>query len=161
MKATPISLSALKPPMPGPCPARGSTTTNGRRRRIDLDSLRRHDPDERIVDRPLEGAAVDDELRLIIEHVRGRLGQMLAILVSALSHHVPEQDGALRRVGHVLDGGRKCPGHGRGGNGSIRLGGMVSCFFIPDFVGCSAPAQGHADIARHPPGKSTICTRNL
>ena len=28
--ATPSSLSALKPPMPGPCPARGSTTTNGR-----------------------------------------------------------------------------------------------------------------------------------
>ena len=28
--ATPISLSALKPPMPGPWPARGSTTTKGR-----------------------------------------------------------------------------------------------------------------------------------
>ena len=30
LSATPISLSALKPPMPGPCPARGSTMTNGR-----------------------------------------------------------------------------------------------------------------------------------
>ena len=28
--ATPISLSALKPPMPGPWPARGSTMTKGR-----------------------------------------------------------------------------------------------------------------------------------
>ena len=26
---TPISLAALKPPIPGPCPARGSTMTNG------------------------------------------------------------------------------------------------------------------------------------
>ncbi len=30
--ASPISLLALKPPMPGPCPARGSTTTTGRLR---------------------------------------------------------------------------------------------------------------------------------
>ena len=31
--ATPISLSALKPPIPGPCPARGSMITKGRRAR--------------------------------------------------------------------------------------------------------------------------------
>ena len=30
LSAMPISLSILKPPMPGPCPARGSITTNGR-----------------------------------------------------------------------------------------------------------------------------------
>ena len=107
MKATPISLSALKPPMPGPCPARGSTTTNGRARRIDLDARGRNDPHEHIVDRPLERAAVDDELDLVVEHVRRGLGQMLAILVAALAHDVPEQDAALRRIDHVFHDGSK------------------------------------------------------
>ena len=32
VQGSPISLSALKPPMPGPWPARGSTTTTGRLR---------------------------------------------------------------------------------------------------------------------------------
>ena len=38
----------------------------GAARRIDLDALRRDDAHEGIVDRPLERAAVDDELRRIV-----------------------------------------------------------------------------------------------
>lgn len=36
VQASPISLSALKPPIPGPWPARGSTTTTGRLRGSDV-----------------------------------------------------------------------------------------------------------------------------
>ena len=49
--ATPISLSALKPPMPGPWPARGSTTTKGRFRGSIVDALGRDDAGEHVVDR--------------------------------------------------------------------------------------------------------------
>ncbi len=38
--------------------------------RIDFDAFRRNDPDERVVDRPLERAAVDDEFHRVFEHVR-------------------------------------------------------------------------------------------
>ena len=68
-------------------------------RRIDFDPPRRNDPHEAVVDRPIERAAVDDELDLVVEHVRSGLGQMFAILIAALAHHVPEQDAALRGVG--------------------------------------------------------------
>ena len=79
----------------------------GPARRVDLDALRRNDPHERIVDRPLERAAVDDELDLVVEHMRRGLGQMLAILVAALPHDIPEQDAALRGIDHVFHSGGK------------------------------------------------------
>ena len=39
---------------------------------------------------------------------------MLAVLIAALAHDVPEQDAALRRVDHVFHGGRKQAEHGHG-----------------------------------------------
>ena len=75
----------------------------GAPRRIDRDALRRDDAHEGVIDRPLERAAVDDELGLVVEHVRRGLGEMLAILVAALAHHVEEQEAALRGVDHVFD----------------------------------------------------------
>ena len=69
---------------------------------IDFDTRRRDDPGQRIVDGSLQRASVDHELDLVIEHVRGGFGHVLAILVAALTHDVPEQEETLRGVGHVF-----------------------------------------------------------
>src|SRR5262249_26145281 len=73
--------------------------------RIDFDSGGRDNPYERIIHRPIERSAVDDKLGLIVENIRCRLREMFAILISALSDHVPKQDAALRRVDQILDYG--------------------------------------------------------
>ena len=90
--ATPISLSALNPPMPGPCPARGSTTTNGRSFGSITTPAGGNDARKHVVDRAPQRASVDDELGFIVEHVRRCLRHVLAVLVAALPHHVAEQD---------------------------------------------------------------------
>ena len=74
--------------------------------RVDRDVLWRHDANEPIVDGALQRAAVDDELELIAQHVRDRLRLMLQVAVAALTHHVPEQDAALRQVNQVVTRGR-------------------------------------------------------
>jgi hypothetical protein len=61
---------------------------------------RRHHAREHIIDRPFECPAVHDEFDFVFEHVRCSLGHVLAILVAALAHHVPEQDAPLRRIDH-------------------------------------------------------------
>ena len=63
----------------------------GAARRIDCRSLGRDNPHEDIVNRPIEGAAVNNDLRRIVEHVRRGLREMLAILVAALAHHVQKR----------------------------------------------------------------------
>ena len=83
-------------------------------RRIELDAGRWNDPDERVIDRPIERAAIDKELHLVVEHMRGGLSQMLAVLVAAPAHDVPEQHAALRRVDHVFHRGAKCGKRRRG-----------------------------------------------
>jgi hypothetical protein len=90
--------------------------------RIDLDALRRNDADERVIDRSLEGTAVDDELGRIFEDVGRNLGHLFLVLVATLAHDVPEQDAALRRIDHVFDrrGERTKNGHGDA------LGGLIS-----------------------------------
>jgi hypothetical protein len=37
--------------------------------------------------------------------MRSGFGHMLAVLISALTHHIPKQDAALGGVDHVLHGG--------------------------------------------------------
>ena len=81
--------------------------------RIDLDALWGNDADENIVHRPLEGATVDDNFERVAQDVWPELGGLFAILIAAFAQHVPEQNSALRRVDHVVDGGRhgaKCLG---------------------------------------------------
>jgi hypothetical protein len=82
---------------------------------IDVNACRRNDPHEAIIDRPLQRAAVDDQLYLVLEHMRRSLGEMLAILITALAHDIPEQHGPLRRIDHVFHGGSKQPKRGHHG----------------------------------------------
>ena len=89
---------------PGPCPARGSTTTNGRSTGIDRHALGRNDARQDIVDGPLEGAAVDHKFGVVIEDMRSVLGQMLAILIAALPQHIPEQDAPLASIDQIFNG---------------------------------------------------------
>ena len=77
---------------------------NGRRFRIDLDALGRNDAHQRVVDRLLQLAAVDDEFGGIAQHMRRGLGDMLAVLVAALAHDVEEQHAALPGIDHIFHG---------------------------------------------------------
>ena len=77
--------------------------------RIDLDAFRRNDAHQQVIDRPLQRPAVHHQLGLIVEDMRDFLGEMVAILVAALAHHIAEQHAALRRIYHVFEGGPKRP----------------------------------------------------
>src|SRR5262245_48300704 len=74
-------------------------------RGIELYTPGRDDPCQAVIDRPIQLPTIDYELNLVIEDMRGGLLEVLAILKPALSHDVPEQDGSLRGVDHVLDRG--------------------------------------------------------
>ena len=76
---------------------------NGRRSRIDLHALGRDDAHQRIVDRLLQLAAVDDQFGRVTQDVRCGLGDVLAILVAALAQDVQEQHGTLSCIDHVFD----------------------------------------------------------
>src|SRR6516164_6292626 len=70
--------------------------------RIDLYTLRRDDARQRIIDRPLERAAVKHQLSRIVENVGNLLRKMFEVLVAASAHHIGEQHAALSRVNHVF-----------------------------------------------------------
>ena len=67
----------------------------------------RADRHQRIVDRPLEGRAVDDDVVVVGEHRRAALLLVVHELVAALAQDVGEQQPALGGVGQV---GRKVAG---------------------------------------------------
>ena len=75
--------------------------------RIDLHTTRRDDAHQRIIDRPLERAAIHDQLGPIVENVRNRLGKMFEVLVAALAHYIGEQHAALNGIDHVFKGRRE------------------------------------------------------
>ena len=77
----------------------------GTPRRIDRDPLGRHDASQGVIDGPVELPAVHHQLDRVVEHVRRGLCQMLAVLIAALAHDVPEKDIALGGIDHVLDRG--------------------------------------------------------
>ena len=74
-------------------------------RGIDLNSRRRNNAHQQVIHRPLQRPAVHHQLGLIVEDMRNLFGEMVAILVAALAHHVAEQDTALGRIRHVFEGG--------------------------------------------------------
>src|SRR5262249_51640093 len=51
-----------------------------------------------------QSSAIDNQLDAVVEHMRHRFRQMLAVLKSALAHDVEEQHGALSRIDQVLHG---------------------------------------------------------
>ena len=74
-------------------------------RGIDLNSRRRNNAHQQVIDRPLQRPAVHHQLGLIVEDMGNLLGEMVAILIAALAHHVAEQDAALGCIYHVFEGG--------------------------------------------------------
>src|SRR5262249_47720023 len=71
--------------------------------RVDLDTFGRDHAYEAVIDRPLKRGAADHEFDLVVEDVGHSLGEVLAVLIAALAHHVPKQQGTLGSVGHVFD----------------------------------------------------------
>ena len=65
---------------------------------VGLNPGRRHDPDQHIVDRPLQRPAVDDQVGLEAEDVRRFAGGLPLIDVAALAQGVGDQQTALSRV---------------------------------------------------------------
>jgi hypothetical protein len=79
----------------------------GTARRLYFNRLRRHDSHEDIVDRSLKRPPIENKLHVIVKHVRRSLDQMLAKLISALAHHVQEQDAPLRCIDKIFERRRK------------------------------------------------------
>jgi hypothetical protein len=77
--------------------------------RIDCDILGRNDPCQDVIDRPVEGAAIDHQLGIIIEDMRSVLGEVLVILVAPLPQHVPEQDASLAGIDKIFESGSERP----------------------------------------------------
>jgi len=69
-------------------------------------AINRHDPHQTVIDRALERAAVHHQLDPVAEGVWSGLGQMLAVVIAALPHDVPEQDRALGEINQIVQGGR-------------------------------------------------------
>jgi hypothetical protein len=80
----------------------GVDNHEGAQLRIDGDAFWRDDPNKPVVHRALQRSPIDDELRLVTEHMRHSFGQMVAILLAALAHDVPEQHSALGGIRHVV-----------------------------------------------------------
>ena len=70
---------------------------------VDPDTRRRDDPHEHIVDRALKIPAVENKLSRILKHVRDDFFLMCLELVTALAHHIPEQDRALTGVDPIVE----------------------------------------------------------
>ena len=77
---------------------------NGRRFKINFDALGWNDAHQRIIDRFIQLAAVDDQFGGILQDMRRRLRDVFPILIAAPAHDVQEQDAALSRIHHVLYG---------------------------------------------------------
>ena len=72
--------------------------------RINLDAGRRHDPEESVIDGPLEAAPVENGLKLEVQDVRRRPRKIFKMVVPAAAEHVEEQDRTLPGVNPIFLG---------------------------------------------------------
>ena len=70
---------------------------------VDRQSFWGHDTGQRVIDRLFQRPAIDDDFRRVAQDMRGRLGGMGLILVSALAHDIPEQRRTLRRIDCIIE----------------------------------------------------------
>ena len=70
---------------------------------IDFDPPGRNDADQRVIDRLVQLAAVDDQFGGILQDMRCRLRGMLAVLIATSTHDVQEQHAPLSSIHHVFD----------------------------------------------------------
>jgi hypothetical protein len=101
----------------------GVNDHEGSAHRIDFDTVGWDDPDQGIIYRLIQRAAVENEFRLETEYVRSDLSKMLHVLITALSHHVPKQDAALGGIDHVFDSGAEWAKGGSRAAGLVSTGG--------------------------------------
>ena len=71
-------------------------------RLIDLDTFGCPDPRQQVVGRLLQRASVEDQIHIELEHIRNRHFLLRVVVVAPLAHDIPEKDGTLHRVHHVL-----------------------------------------------------------
>lgn len=72
---------------------------------INLDTRRRRDSHQAVIDRPLQVPSIRDQLERIVENMRHSYGHMLAILLAAAAHGIQKQDTALTGIHEVFEGG--------------------------------------------------------
>ena len=94
---------------PGPVPGARVDDHEGPLPHVDRDARGRGDPDQPVVDRALELAAVGDEVAGEAQDVRRLLGHVLVVLVAALPHDVEVEHAPLPRVRPVGRGVRPEP----------------------------------------------------
>ncbi len=81
--------------------------------RVRFHAGRRLDPQEAVIDRPGQLAAIEHQFEFHAEHVGRALGHVIVVLVAALAHHIGVKHAALPGIDGVFIGGR--PGvQGRG-----------------------------------------------
>jgi hypothetical protein len=86
-------------PVPGP----RIHNYEGPANQIDFDSWRRNDPRKHVIHWPLELAAIGHNFEIKVQDIRTRSGGVLSICITALTHHIPKKDAALRGIGHVIE----------------------------------------------------------
>src|SRR4051794_33573298 len=112
--------------------------------------LRRDDPGQNIVDRAIQRPPIDKEFRLKFENVRGNSGQVLAILIATLAHHIEKQRAPLRSVNDVIDAVSEATEAGDVGAIGVLTGWHFNLRLV---VAASPPFQGDANVAGHSAGK--------
>lgn len=70
----------------------------------------RRDPRQSVIDRALKRSAVGDQIDRIIEDMRCGLGDVLAVLLPALTHDIEEEDATLPGIHQIFESGCKDAG---------------------------------------------------